>query len=253
MSRTRTGRRRLASTWLSARASRLKGLTSSSPGGPSSVGRSRSDRATGLQPISYIRLDESGGRAPEELREKGDTVAREIRRQFGATTDSSGHYSIRVGPGTYTLMGPPRTENEKITIKDEAELVRDFRMPRPEKGTLTGRVVLAGAKDTGVAGAKVEIAAANMMAIPFTVTADADGRFHAERTLDPLVICAKSPDGIAGSDRRDRRRGSRGLDRPLPDRDGHRPAPRRAGKAGREPEARMGPARLTSTRSRGCR
>ena len=112
-------------------------------------------------PNQYIRLDETGGQAPEEFREKGDTFAHEIRRQFGVTTDSAGHYSIRVGPGTYTLMGPPRTANDKITIKDETELVRDFRMPRPEKGTLTGWVVLAGARNQRVAGAKVEIVAAS--------------------------------------------------------------------------------------------
>jgi thiol-disulfide isomerase/thioredoxin len=147
----------------------------------------------------FIRLDEAGEPAPEEFRKKGDTFAHEVRRQFGATTDSTGHYSIRVGPGTYTLMGPPRTENEVITIKNEAEVIRDFRMPRPEKGTLTGRVVLAGVKDRGVAGAKVEVAAANMLAVPFTVTTDADGRFRAERSLDPLVICAKSPDEKLGA------------------------------------------------------
>ena len=163
--------------------------------------RGRVTVGSGNRPVpnQYIWLDESGGPAPENLREKGDTVHREIRRQFGSTTDSSGHYSIRVGPGTYTLMGSPRTENERITIKNEAELVRDFRMPRPEKGTLTGRVILAGAKDSGVAGAQVEVAAANMMAIPFTVAADADGRFRVERELDPLVICAKSPDGSPGA------------------------------------------------------
>ena len=96
-------------------------------------------------------------------------------------------------------MGPPRTKDEKLTVTDEAELVRDFRMPRPEKGPITGRVVRAGAADQGVAGARVEIAAANMMAIPFAVTADADGRFRAERHLDPLVICAQSPDGSLGA------------------------------------------------------
>ncbi len=150
-------------------------------------------------PKQFIRLDETGGAAPEEFREKGDAYAHEVRRQFGATTDSAGHYSIRIGPGTYTLMGPPRTGNEKITVKDESELVRDFRRPRPEKGTLTGRVVLAGAKDRGVAGAKVEIAAANMLAIPFAATADAKGHFRAQRELDPLVICAESPDGTLGA------------------------------------------------------
>ena len=48
-------------------------------------------------------------------------------------------------------------------------------------------------------GARVEIVAANRLAVPFTVTADAIGRFHAERDLDPLVICAKSPDGKLGA------------------------------------------------------
>ena len=80
---------------------------------------------------------------------------RQVRRQFGAMTDSKGQYSVRVGPGTYTLMGPPRTSDEKITVSDQAELVRDFRMPRPEKGTLTGRVVHAGNEGTGVAGARL--------------------------------------------------------------------------------------------------
>ena len=107
----------------------------------------------------HITLDEAGGVAPEEFRDRGDHFAHEIRRQFGVLTDAAGHYSIRVGPGTYTLMGPPRTKDEKITIKDEAELVRDFQMPRPEKGTLTGRVVMAGAEYNGVAGAMVEIGA----------------------------------------------------------------------------------------------
>ncbi len=147
----------------------------------------------------YIRLDEAGGQAPEEFREPGDTYAHEIRRQFGVSTDSAGHYSIRVGPGTYTLMGPPRTSNDKITINNETELVRDFRMPRPEKGTLTGWVVLAGARNQRVAGAKLEIVAASTYGMAFTVTADAKGHFRADRALDPLVICAKSPDGALGA------------------------------------------------------
>ncbi len=147
----------------------------------------------------YIILDETAGIAPEEFREPGDHTHREVRRQFGATTDASGRYSIRIGPGAYTIMGPPRTENEKITVKDEAEIIRDFQMPRPTKGTLTGRVVLAGSRDKGVADAVVEVAAANRLAIPFAVKADAQGRFQAERNLDPLVICARSPDGTLGA------------------------------------------------------
>jgi thiol-disulfide isomerase/thioredoxin len=96
-------------------------------------------------------------------------------------------------------MGSSRTVDEKITIRDEAELVRDFRMPRPEKGVLTGWVVQAEAKGTKIAGAKVEIVAANSRSYPFTVTTDQKGHFRANRDLDPLVICATSPDGKLGA------------------------------------------------------
>ena len=148
----------------------------------------------GNQPLpnQYIRLDERGGPAPKDLREMGDRWSREVRRQFGATTDFAGHYSVRVGPGTYTLMGPPRTKDEKITVKDQAELVRDFGMPRPEKGTLTGRVVFSGGEGKAVAGARIEILAQN----PVDHTGCSDrrdslGRFQAERLLDPLVVHAR--------------------------------------------------------------
>jgi RNA polymerase sigma factor (sigma-70 family) len=147
----------------------------------------------------YIRLDESGDQAVKDLHEEGDRAWRQVQRQFGEMTDSAGHYSIRVGPGTYTIMGPPRTGDEKLTVKDEPEIIRDFKMPRPEKGTLAGRVIFAGGSDKPIAGAIVEIVARNRLAIPFQVTADADGRFQAERDLDPLLICAKSPDGKLGA------------------------------------------------------
>src|SRR5262249_45430418 len=101
-----------------------------------------------------IRVDETGGEAPKDLREDGDRLSRRIGRQFGVFTDSMGRYSIRVGPGTYTIMGPPRTGDEKITIKGETEIVRDFRMPRPQNGQLNGRVLIAGAGDKAVASAK---------------------------------------------------------------------------------------------------
>ena len=149
-------------------------------------------------PDQFIRLNESGGRPPDDLREMNDPLWHEIRRQFGVATDATGHYSVRVGPGTYTVTGPPRTPNEKITVTNEAEIVRDFRMPRPEKGPITGRVVHAGEHRTGIAGAMIEIVPANALAELLTVTADADGRFHADRQLDPLVIHASTPDGKLG-------------------------------------------------------
>jgi RNA polymerase sigma factor (sigma-70 family) len=148
-------------------------------------------------PDQYIMFDQTGGQGPIDVDEEGHRTSRQIRRQFGATTDANGRYSIRVGPGSYTLVGPPRTTNEKITVKDEAELVRDFQMPRPGKGPISGRVVLSG---KGVAGATVEIFAANTRSgVPFTVKTDAEGRFQCERSLDKSYVCAKSSDGSLGA------------------------------------------------------
>jgi thiol-disulfide isomerase/thioredoxin len=140
----------------------------------------------------FIRFSENGKQAPEDLRQPGDRRSHEIFRQFGSPTDRDGHYATRVGPGTYTIMGPPRTEYETITVKDEAEVVRDFHMTRPEKGPLAGQVTFEG---KGVAGASVEIYPATRLGAPRTVMADDQGRFQAERSLDKCYLCARSPDG----------------------------------------------------------
>ena len=151
------------------------------------------------EPNQCIRLDEAGGEAPEEFRDKGDHQAYQVRRSFGERTDSDGRYSIRVGPGTYSLVGPHPSKIEEITVKNEAELVRDFHMALPEKGLLTGRVILPGSTLKGAAGAKLEVVTSYVDVLPFTVTADAEGRFSTERNLVPLVICAKNPDGTLGA------------------------------------------------------
>ena len=151
-------------------------------------------------PGAYIRMDETGGPAPEEFREAGDTSAHEVGRQFGVSTDAAGHYSIRIGPGNYTLMGPPRTKDEKLVVKDQTELVRDFRMPRPERGPFSGKVVRADDLNKGVAGARIEVVAQSLLrSYHPPVTADSEGRFHLERSLDPITICALSPDGSLGA------------------------------------------------------
>jgi RNA polymerase sigma factor (sigma-70 family) len=149
-------------------------------------------------PNTYILLNETGGRGPDGIGRDGQKNPTQIRRQFSAATDAEGRYSIRVAPGSYTVSGPPRTGTETVVVKDEAELVRDYRMPRPEKGPISGRIV-EGLSSKGVAGAKVEIVAASFQGFPFVVTADADGRFRAERALDKLTICAKNPDGSLGA------------------------------------------------------
>ena len=76
----------------------------------------------GKKPASgvYIRLDEDGGLArgvPRCRRYVLPLDSPPVRR----STDAAGHYSIRIGPGTYTLLGPPRTKDEKLVVKDETE------------------------------------------------------------------------------------------------------------------------------------
>ena len=151
----------------------------------------------------YIRLDEAGGPAPEEFRDAGDTSAHEVRRQFGVSTDAAGHYSIRIGPGTYTLMGPPRTKDEKLVVKDETELVRDFRMPRPEKGPLAGKVVRADDLNKGVAGARIEVVAACLSrSYHPPVTADSEGWFPPRAIARPDHDLGPEPRRLARRDRR---------------------------------------------------
>ena len=145
-----------------------------------------------------ILLDQVGGQGPVERWENGEMHSKQIRRELMASTDAQGRYAIRVGPGTYTLHGPPRTTSQTLVVGDEPEIIRDFRMPRPEKGPIAGRVV-AGADGRGVAGAKVEIFAVHPHSIPFKTTADAEGRFVATRDLDPLLIRAGTADGSLGA------------------------------------------------------
>ena len=52
-------------------------------------------------------------------------------------------------------LSPGRSCPSTITVKDEAELIHDLWMPRPQQGPISGRVVLAGNPSRGVAGAKV--------------------------------------------------------------------------------------------------
>jgi hypothetical protein len=146
-----------------------------------------------------LGLVETGGEAPNVLRELGDLVARETRRYCGTATDSEGRYEILVGPGTYRLESQTRTDDKKIAVNGEREIVRDFKVPRPAFGALTGRIVTVVASDKWVAGAKVQFAAVNAPGIPFTLTSDALGRFETSRRSYPLIVCATSSDGKLGA------------------------------------------------------
>ncbi len=116
-----------------------------------------------------------------------------------ATTDANGRYRIRVGPGTYGLGISGQIAQETVTIKNEPELIHDFRMPRLERGPISGRVVVAGEPNRGMAGAKIDgVIAEPLGGLDLIMVADAEGRFRAERELKKMVVHARSPDGSLG-------------------------------------------------------
>jgi 5-hydroxyisourate hydrolase-like protein (transthyretin family) len=130
-----------------------------------------------------------------------------LSMNFNAQTDAEGRYEFRLAPGDYQLRGPARTETVKLSIPaadSTAEIVQDFHMPRAETGPFAGRVVDRAGKP--LPGAIVEGHYASMDARRWfgETKADEHGAFQIERSLDPLVIHARSTDGkLAGVARSD--------------------------------------------------
>jgi RNA polymerase sigma factor (sigma-70 family) len=110
-------------------------------------------------------------------------------------TDADGRFEFFVGPGSYSLWGPPQEKVKKVKVKDERSLILDFHSPRPEKGRLTGQVV-TGKPAKPVAGAVVEgIYRHDRAGQDLKTTTDAQGKFDVERSLFKTVLHACSADG----------------------------------------------------------
>lgn len=177
-----------------ARATRLHGRVTLGTDGPPVAG-------------AYLNAAVDAGQIPQELRREGDRTYWSVRMDFGTQTDADGRYEFRLGPGEYKVRGPARTEPATVTIPagdPPAEVVRDFAMPRPETGPLAGRVV--DARGNPVAGAVVVGRYASGQARRWfhDQTTDAGGQFRVERSLDPLVLHARTADGaLAGVARSD--------------------------------------------------
>src|ERR1700694_607944 len=110
---------------------------------------------------------------------------------FSTVTDKDGRFEFFVGPGEYQLHGPVRTEPVKVAIpmvKPPAEIVRDFRMTRPEIGSLAGRVIDAQGRPVARAMVNGEYASSQVRRIFRQVQTDGEGKFKVERSLDPLVL-----------------------------------------------------------------
>ena len=145
-----------------------------------------------------IMVQQSGGRIPDEL-DRGDGYWHEVQLNRHVSTDADGQYEIRVGPGTFEVRGPTRTESQEVEAVDGGEYVVDFLMPRPATGSIAGRVVRADDPTVGVAGVNVQGVSNDEAANPdFSATTDADGRFAVDRYLDRMLVHAETPDRALG-------------------------------------------------------
>jgi thiol-disulfide isomerase/thioredoxin/protocatechuate 3,4-dioxygenase beta subunit len=147
----------------------------------------------------YVRLIESAGRMPDGLKKEGDSVYHEVRYSRTAQTDEHGTFRFRAGPGTYTVSGPTRTESQTVEAAEGEDYVVNFVMPRPAKGPVRGRVVLASDPSRGVPGAIVQGVSNSREHNPdFDAIADAEGRFETERYLDRMQVFARNEDWSLG-------------------------------------------------------
>jgi thiol-disulfide isomerase/thioredoxin len=82
-------------------------------------------------------------------------------------------------------------------VRDQPEIIRDFHMPRPDKGPIMGRVTFEG---KGVAGASVEFFSDGPGGGDTSrAKTDIEGRFSTMRWLDRSAVHAKSADGSLGA------------------------------------------------------
>lgn len=141
------------------------------------------------------------GSIPPELKRAGDRIYHAMTTWMWCQTDAEGRYEFLLGPGEYRVQGPPRVEPVKLTIpvnNSPREVVRDFAMPRAARGPFTIAVVDESGKP--VANANVDGAYQAFTAYFTRVTANAQGTVRLDRSLDPLILVAATPDrSCAGS------------------------------------------------------
>jgi hypothetical protein len=144
-----------------------------------------------------VMLREQGGLLPKEFR--GVLADRGELARGTVTTDARGGFQFRVGPGSYTVLGGKqlqRTEEVKVNVTDEAEVVRDLTLASsPREATLTGVVV------ENTPGGERPVAKARVVTSPLgaSTTADGQGRFEIRRKPGAIAVFAYNEDqGLGG-------------------------------------------------------
>ncbi|MCG8652798.1 MAG: thioredoxin family protein, partial [Pirellulales bacterium] len=115
-------------------------------------------------------------------------------RVHSTRTDAEGRFEVLVGAGQFDIRGPEQNEVQKFTIDTEAEREFNFHTQRPDVGTLVGRVITRSDRKP-LAGAEVYgIYRHPLAGLDLKVTADASGRFAAERKRHRTVMFATNKD-----------------------------------------------------------
>jgi uncharacterized GH25 family protein/thiol-disulfide isomerase/thioredoxin len=149
-------------------------------------------------PRTAVEAVIKGRKLPPELQSKAGNISYLLLLSFRANTDRDGRFEFHLGPGKYTLQGPARTKPVQVAIpaaEAPAEIVRDFRMPRPETGPFAGQVVDTAGQPVAGAVVSGEYASEQTTRLFAPCRTDAQGRFTVVRSLDPLLLYARSADG----------------------------------------------------------
>jgi RNA polymerase sigma factor (sigma-70 family) len=130
-----------------------------------------------------------------------------------ADTDSDGRYAFRVGPGEYQLTGPgpgpvsrgpdggDRTPSERLKVRDEQEIRKDFQLARQLRPLRFLRGVVRAQKPDGrpIAGAIVITEPIGDRISPTHGFADEKGRFQLYRPFGKGLVYARDPmENLAG-------------------------------------------------------
>lgn len=146
-------------------------------------------------PQISVAVATNGGSIPSELKREGDRTYRDVSPWKWARTDADGRYEFILGPGEYRVQGPARVKPVELTIPaadPPAEVTVDLAMPRPDRGPFA--ITVVDEAGSPVAGAVID-GAYQAQSGPFSRTvADERGTARIERSLDPLVLVAATPD-----------------------------------------------------------
>ncbi len=140
--------------------------------------------------VSYYELAESE-KFPAS---KGNNKAISTRIVKWTTSDKDGQFEFFTGPGKYYLIGPSNIEPPKFQLAGQKTFELNLHSNGPEKGPISGRVVLSNDSAKGVAEAVVTGVSTQSVARGFGATTDADGHFQAVRGRAPTVVHAETKD-----------------------------------------------------------